>query len=571
MRHESHQTHGSLRADETLKTNLKGTALLASPLLNKGTAFNENERKLFDLDGLLPPQIETIDTQVARSYASYDMKQSDIEKHIFLRGLQDRNETLFYKLILRYLTEMMPIIYTPVVGDACKSFSHIYRKQRGLFISYPYRDRIEEVLDNAPIKDVRVIVVTDGERILGLGDQGAGGMGIPIGKLSLYTACGGINPANTLPILLDVGTNNKALIDDPSYIGWRHERIVGKEYDDFLDTFVQAVKKKFPQVLLQFEDFAQQHAYPLLKRYREQLCTFNDDIQGTAAVAVSAIIAAVKASNTTLKDHKIAVLGAGSAGCGISEQLVRAMVNDGMGEADARSRFYMIDRVGLLLDNTSDVLPFQQGLLQRHESVANWQLQTAGYIGLGDVINNAKPTILLGVSGQPNQFKEDMIKHMTTYCERPIIFPMSNPTSRCEAKPVDIIKWSKGKALVATGSPFADVDFVGKCYPIAQSNNSYIFPGMGLGIVAVGAKRVSDDMFMAATLALSDAAPALHETNGALLPDLENIRQVSEKIAFAVAKKAIQEGLADKRSDAEIKSRIKATMWQPKYREMEPV
>ncbi len=570
MRQEPQQTHARKHGNEKLKTHLKGPELLGAPLLNKGAAFNETERKLFDLDGLLPPQIESITTQVARAYDAFSIKQSDIEKHIYLRSLQDRNETLFYKLILQHLTEMMPIIYTPVVGDACKSFSHIYRQQRGLFISYPYRNRIEEVLDNAPIKDVRVIVVTDGERILGLGDQGAGGMGIPIGKLSLYTACGGINPANTLPILLDVGTNNKDLIDDPTYIGWRHERIVDKDYDDFLDAFVQAVKKKYPHVLLQFEDFAQQHAYPLLERYRDQLCTFNDDIQGTAAVAVSAIIAAVKASNTKLKDHKIVVLGAGSAGCGISEQLVRAMVNDGMDEADARSRFYMIDRVGLLLDNTPSVLPFQKNLLQKHEVVADWQLQKAGYIGLEDVINNAKPTILLGVSGQPDQFKESMVKHMATYCDRPIIFPMSNPTSRCEAKPVDLIKWTKGKALVATGSPFDDVEFEGNKYPIAQSNNSYIFPGMGLGIVAIGAKRVSDDMFMAATLALSDAAPALHEANGALLPDLEDIREVSKKIAFAVAKKAVAEGLADKLSEEEMQSRINATMWEPEYREMEP-
>lgn len=550
---------------EYIKAPYKGARLLKSPLINKDTAFSLKERADLDLDGLLPPHIEDIEGQLSRCYQAYSRKQDDLEKHIYLRSLQDRNETLFYKLVIEHLTEMMPMIYTPTVGAACQQFSHIYRQPRGLFISYPQMEKIHEILDNSPIEDVKVIVVTDGERILGLGDQGAGGMGIPIGKLSLYTACGGINPANTLPIVLDVGTNNQERRDDPGYIGWRHERISGDEYYKFVDKFVQAIKKKWPDVLFQFEDFAQQHANPLLQKYRDQLCTFNDDIQGTAAVAVSAIIAAVKSAGTDMKDQRVAVFGAGSAGCGISEQLVRAFVKYGLSEEEARKRFYMVDRGGVL-DDSMTVLNFQKGLTQSHEELAKWQCDKKGFVGLIDVMRNAKPTILLGVSGVPSQFTKDIVQEMAKHVKRPIIFPMSNPTSRCEALPSDIVRWTDGKALIATGSPFKDVELDGKTYSIAQSNNCYIFPGMGLGILAVGAKRVSDDMFMAATLTLSDHAPALHQAGGALLPDLAQIRDVSKSIAIAVAKQAMEEGLADKISGSELEAAINANMWKPAYR-----
>lgn len=543
-----------------------GKSLLKDDLLNKGTAFNERERELLKLDGLLPPHIENIEEQVARCYTAYLTKDTDIGRHIYLRSLQDRNQTLFYNLLIEYLDEMMPMVYTPVVGDACKRFSEIYRTPRGLFIPYPQRDKIESILDNSPIPNVKVIVVTDGERILGLGDQGAGGMGISIGKLTLYTACGGIDPSCTLPILLDVGTNNIELRNDPHYIGWRHERITGKDYDDFLDAFVQAIKKKFPNVLLQFEDFAQQNAYPLLLRYRDQLCTFNDDIQGTAAVAVSAIIAAVKASNSQLQDQRIAVLGAGSAGCGISEQLVKAMMHAGLSEQEARNRFFMVDRQGLLHQGMNGLLSFQKNLLQPLETINSWQVKDPQYISLLEVIENAKPTILLGVSGQPNQFTKQVVESMLEYTQRPIIFPMSNPTSRCEGNPSDILNWTQGRALIATGSPFKAVNYEGKEFAIAQSNNSYIFPGMGLGILAAKAKRVSDEMFMAATLALSNLAPALHEDNGALLPELKDIRHVSREIAIAVAKKAIEQGHAPKISEQELVQAIDNTIWQPSYK-----
>ena len=558
---------GSLMFNNKKQSSQKtGAELLLTPLLNKGTAFSEAERQKLHLEGLLPPHVESLKEQATRCYETFSQKSSDIEKHIYLRQLQDHNETLFYRVIVDHLIEMMPIIYTPVVGEACQRFSHIYRRPRGLFIAYPQRDRIADMLDDAPVNDVKVIVVTDGERILGLGDQGAGGMGIPVGKLSLYTACGGINPANTLPILLDVGTNSKNLSEDPTYLGWRHERIKGDDYYAFVDQFVNAVKKKFPHVILQFEDFAQPHAFPLLKKYRDELCMFNDDIQGTAAVAVSAVIAAVKASGLPLSEHRVAILGAGSAGCGISEFLITLMIDEGVSEAEARQHFYLIDRQGLLLDTMKkDLLPFQQKLTQPDDKVADFKRSDAGKIELIDVIHHAKPTILIGVSGQPNQFTQAMIEQMQTYIDHPIVFPMSNPISRSEAKPEDLLKWSKGKALIATGSPFPDVTLNGTTYQIAQSNNCYIFPGMGLGILSSGAKRVSDAMFMAAARAVAEAAPALHTAGGALLPPLDTVRDVSKKIALAVGLQAQKEGHAKKMSEAALNHKIEETMWEPDY------
>ena len=405
----------------------------SGPLFNKGTAFTPAERRELGLLGLLPPHDETLDEQVPRAYEALHDKPTDLERHIYLRQLQDTNETLFYRLLLDHLAEMMPIIYTPTVGLACERFSHIIRRPRGLFIAYPERDEIDTILENASSPQVEVIVVTDGERILGLGDQGAGGMGIPIGKLSLYTACGGIHPATTLPILLDVGTNNHERLDDPLYIGWRHERVTGDEYDDFVDAFVQAVKRKFPGVLLQWEDFAQPNANRLLDRYRDQLCTFNDDIQGTAAVTTGALLAAVAVTGRRLRDQRVAILGAGSAGCGIAEQLVAAMVEEGLPEAEARARFFLIDRQGLLHDGMDGLQPFQRKLAQPRDRVIGWRPAEDRPIGLLDVIEHARPTILIGVSGQPHTFTEEVIRAMARHAERPIIFPLSNPTSRAEA------------------------------------------------------------------------------------------------------------------------------------------
>lgn len=545
-------------------STLRGIELLETPLLNKATAFSLKEREQYGLMGLLPPHVDDIELQLERAYKAFKHIYDDLERHIYLRSVQDRNEVLFYRLIIEHITEMMPLIYTPVVGLACQQFSEIYRRSRGLFIAYPERDQIEQILDNSPIEDVKVIVVTDGERILGLGDQGAGGMGIPIGKLSLYTACGGINPANTLPIVLDVGTNNTELQDDPLYIGWRHPRVTGDDYYNFVDTFVQAVKRKFPNALLQFEDFARQHAEPLLEKYRDQLCTFNDDIQGTAAVTVATVLSGARASNKKLSDYNVVMFGAGSAGCGIAEMMVQAMINEGLPEAQARAQFFMIDRFGLIHDQMKDLTPVQQKLAQPFEKVKEWA-SDGKTITLEDAVKNAKAGILVGVSGQPNTFTESIVKAMCDAVERPIIFPLSNPTSRSEALPSDLIPWSDGKAMIATGSPFDPVKYKNKHHVIAQCNNSYIFPAMGLGILTAGAKHVSDKMFMAAAIELSKHAPILSEPEGSLLPDLEHIRETAKDIGLAVAKQAVEDGVAPPCDDQQLAQKLAENHWYPAY------
>jgi malate dehydrogenase (oxaloacetate-decarboxylating) len=553
---------------EVLEVPLTGQLLLDRSLFNKGTAFTPEERRELGLLGLLPPHHETLAEQVTRAYEALKDKPTDLERHIYLRQLQDSNSTLFYRLLLDHLGELMPIIYTPTVGLACERYSHIIRRPRGLFIAYPERDEIDTILDNASSPKVEVIVVTDGERILGLGDQGAGGMGIPIGKLALYTACGGINPGTTLPILLDPGTNNRERLDDPLYIGWRHERVTGAEYDAFVDAFVRAVERKFPGVLLQWEDFAQHNAYRLLERYRDQLCTFNDDIQGTAAVTTGALLAAVDVTGRRLRDHTVAILGAGSAGCGIAEQLVAAMADEGLREPDARARFFLVDRQGLLHDGMDDLHTFQRKLAQPKDRVIGWRSSQGRPIGLDEVIERAHPTILIGVSGQPHAFAAEAILAMARHAERPIIFPLSNPTSRVEATPAELIAWTDGRALVATGSPFDDVAYGGRRHSIAQCNNSYVFPGIGLGVHAVRARRVSDAMFMAAARALADTAPARRDPAGALLPPLSDSRRVARTIAMAVADTARGEGLADPSTAGDLESLIDATVWQPRYLKM---
>ncbi len=542
-----------------------GPALLATPLLNKGSAFSAEERSSFNLEGLLPETTETIQEQVERAYQQYKSFESDMDKHIYLRNIQDTNETLYYRLVQNHISEMMPIIYTPTVGAACENFSNIYRRGRGLFISYPNRDRIDDLLNNAANHNVKVIVVTDGERILGLGDQGIGGMGIPIGKLSLYTACGGISPAYTLPIVLDVGTNNPQRLADPMYMGWRHPRITGPDYDAFVEEFIQAVQRRWPDALIQFEDFAQKNAMPLLERYKDRICCFNDDIQGTAAVTVGSLLAACKAAGTKLSDQRITFLGAGSAGCGIAEAIIAQMVSEGISDEKARSQVYMVDRWGLLQEGMPNLLDFQQRLVQKFDNTKKWENEGNGF-SLLDVMHNAKPTILIGVSGAPGLFSEEVIKEMHKHCKRPIVFPLSNPTSRVEATPNDIIRWTNGEALVATGSPFEPVVHEGRSYPIAQCNNSYIFPGIGLGVLAVNAKRVTDEMLMESSRALATCSPLAINGNGALLPPLEEIHLVSKKIAFAVAKKAIEQGVALEITDEALNDAIDQAFWQPVYR-----
>ncbi|TNC04454.1 NAD-dependent malic enzyme [Vibrio diabolicus] len=542
-----------------------GPALLATPLLNKGSAFSAEERSSFNLEGLLPESTETIQEQVERAYQQYKSFESDMDKHIYLRNIQDTNETLYYRLVQNHISEMMPIIYTPTVGAACENFSNIYRRGRGLFISYPNRDRIDDLLNNAANHNVKVIVVTDGERILGLGDQGIGGMGIPIGKLSLYTACGGISPAYTLPIVLDVGTNNPQRLADPMYMGWRHPRITGAEYEAFVEEFIQAVQRRWPDALIQFEDFAQKNAMPLLERYKDRVCCFNDDIQGTAAVTVGSLLAACKAAGTQLSKQRITFLGAGSAGCGIAEAIIAQMVSEGISDEQARSQVYMVDRWGLLQEGMPNLLDFQQRLVQKHTNTKEWENEGNGF-SLLDVMRNAKPTVLIGVSGAPGLFSQEVIEEMHKHCKRPIVFPLSNPTSRVEATPNDIIRWTNGEALVATGSPFEPVVHEGRTYPIAQCNNSYIFPGIGLGVLAVNAKRVTDEMLMESSRALATCSPLAINGRGALLPPLEEIHSVSKKIAFAVGKKAIEQGVALEITDEALNVAIEQSFWQPVYR-----
>lgn len=548
-----------------LEVRLTDYNLLANPLLNKGMAFTDEERTLFNLHGLLPPLVATIDDQALRSYSVFKSKATDLEKYVYLRDLQDSNETLFYHVVIKHLEEIIPIIYTPVVGEGCIHFGKIYRRPRGVFISYPNRDRIDQILSNPRFDKTEVIVVSDGERILGLGDQGAGGMGIPIGKLSLYSACAGIHPATTLPILLDTGTDNPEHIKAPMYIGWRHERIRGREYDDFIDAFVTAVKKRFPHVLLQWEDFAQRNASPILQTYRDQLCTFNDDIQGTATVATGTLLAAVRVTGSALATQKIVVVGGGSAGCGISRMIAQAMKEEGLSETEARKRFFVIDRAGLLTQDMDNLQPFQQPFAQSKQDVATWKCEQSGTISLKDVIKNVHPTLLIGVSGQPGIFTEEMIREMAKHVDKPIIFPLSNPTSRAEASPSDIMNWTEGRAIVGTGSPFPEIVRDGNPFRVDQINNAYIFPGLGLGILASGAKRVTDKMFMAAAIALANCSPTKKDSRANLLPSLDTIRQISFNIALAVGKEAIASKMAEACSEEELEKKIRTKMWTPAY------
>lgn len=553
------------KKDRSLYIPYAGPVLLEFPLLNKGSAFSPEERSSFNLIGLLPEVVETIEEQAERAWRQYQEFKTDIDKHIYLRNIQDTNETLFYRLLENHLDEMTPIIYTPTVGAACEHFSEIYRRARGVFISYPNRHNMDDILQNVSTHNIKVIVVTDGERILGLGDQGIGGMGIPIGKLSLYTACGGISPAYTLPVVLDVGTNNQQLLNDPLYMGWRHPRITDEEYYAFVDEFIHAVQHRWPNVLLQFEDFAQKNAMPLLERYRNEICCFNDDIQGTAAVTLGTLIAASQAAGSKLSEQKIVFLGAGSAGCGIAEQIIAWMRTEGLSDEAARARVFMVDRFGLLMDNMPNLLSFQAKLVQKRQSLGEWNMTTET-VSLLDVVHNVKPDILIGVSGQAGLFTESIVREMHKYCPRPIIMPLSNPTSRVEATPHDILNWTEGAALVATGSPFQPVSIKGESFAIAQCNNAYIFPGIGLGVISSGASRITDEMMMAASQALAQHSPLITGESTRVLPELTKIKQVSRDIAFAVGSMAQQQGMAAQTSPEALRQAIEDNFWLPQYR-----
>ncbi len=551
--------------EEVVETSLSGQMLLENPLLNKGSAFPEEEREAFDLLGLLPPHVARMEDQLERTYENYQRKDSDLERYIYLASLHDRNETLFFRLVSEHIKEMTPIVYTPIVGLACQYYSHIYRRPRGLYVAYPYRDRIEAILRNSPLTDVRVIVVTDGERILGLGDLGTGGMEIPVGKLALYTLCAGIHPATTLPILLDVGTNNQELLHDPLYIGWHQRRIRGQDYDAFIDAFVQAVKRVFPRALLQWEDFSKGNARRLLDHYRDQLCTFNDDIQGTGAVTVAGVLSALHVLGEPLSKQRIVILGAGSSAIGIAEQLVEVMVSEGTSPQEARASFWLLDSQGLVQTGRTDLEAEKQPFAQPHERIAQWQSAQPGRITLEDVVAHVHPTILIGTSAQPGAFTEAIVRDMAHHAQRPIIFPLSNPSSKSEAHPEDLIAWTEGRALVATGSPFPPVKHNGRVIPIGQCNNMFIFPGVGLGVIALQARFVKDEMFVAAARALSDCSPARKDPNASLYPKIEDVREVARRVALAVGKAAQQAGVAEQTSEEELERRITTMMWTPQY------
>ena len=543
----------------------RGMDLLDTPLLNKGTAFSDTERTQFGLHGLLPPHVETLEEQVVRAYEAYARKQDDLERHIYLRALQDNNEVLFYRLLLEHIEEMTPIVYTPTVALACQQFSHIYRRPRGMFIGYPQRDSIVQLLRNRPNPNVDVIVVTDGERILGIGDQGVGGLGIPIGKLSLYTLIGGIRPERTLPLVLDVGTNNVERLNDPEYFGWRHERIIGDDYFAFIEQLVDAVKEELPETCLQWEDFANPHARPILECYRDQLLTFNDDIQGTAAVALGAILSAIKVTGKSLKDQQIVMLGAGSAATGVADGLRAAMVEEGLTEEQARRRFWLVNSKGVLHSGRKDLTGEQMIYAQPENRIAGWARNSNGNVGLADVIGHIDATILIGLSTVGGAFSETIVRAMAGKVERPIIFPLSNPTSKSEATPDDLIRWTDGGALVATGSPFAPVNYEGRKIPIAQCNNVYIFPAVGLGVVASTARRITGPMMLAAARTLAGNSPALKDASAPLLPTLTDLRRVAADIALAVGIAEQKDGVAAQMIEDELRARVMATQWTPDY------
>ncbi len=547
-----------------IATKLSGQLLLDNPMLNKGSAFSQDERRELGLVGLLPPHLSTIEEQLSRTYENYLKKQTDLERYVFLTSLQDRNETLFYRLLQEHISEMMPIIYTPTVGDGCRQYSHVFRRPRGLYISYPNRYEIPSLLANAPAKQVEVIVVTDGERILGLGDLGVGGMGIPIGKLSLYSLCAGIHPATSLPILLDVGTDNRELLDDPLYLGWRHERVRGQEYDDFIELFVEAVRRRFPRVLLQWEDFAKQNAARLLERYRALLCTFNDDIQGTGAVTVAGLLAAMKITNQQLSEQRILILGAGSSAIGICDQIVADLRHSGYSEPQAKQLLWLVDSKGLVHSGRKLGLS-KQKYAQPSERIEEWKKSNPANVTLSEVVENLHPTILIGTSAQAGAFSEGIVREMAKHVDRPVIFPLSNPNSKSEATPADLLEWTDDRAIVATGSPFPATNRAGRLVRTGQCNNAFIFPGVGLGVIASGAQRVTNGMFVVAARVLSDFSPMLNDPDAPLYPQLESVRAISRKVALAVGVEAQRSGLARPTCREELERNVENKMWQPCY------
>ncbi|MGG0153960.1 oxaloacetate-decarboxylating malate dehydrogenase [Bacillus mycoides] len=561
----------TVASNGALETTLRGAEVLSTPLLNKGVAFTQEEREELGLKGLLPPAVLTLEEQARRAYEQFSSQPDDLLKNVYLTALHDRNEVLFYRILTEHLREMLPIVYTPTVGVAIQRYSHEYRKPRGIYLSINDPSGIEDAFANigATAENIDLVVVTDGEGILGIGDWGVGGINIAIGKLAVYTAAVGIDPSRVLPVILDVGTNREELLNNPFYIGNRHPRITGEAYDEFIDTFVQAVNKQFPKALLHWEDFSSRNARKILDKYRHDICTFNDDIQGTGAVSLAAVLSAVKASGVPLSEHRVVVFGAGTAGIGIADQVRDAMVRAGLSDEESHNRFWCIDRNGLVTDNMEDLLDFQIPYARKEAEVSDWKQNDA--IGLAEVVKHVKPTILIGTSTVAGAFKEEIIKEMASHVERPIILPMSNPTPLAEAKPADLIEWTEGKALVATGSPFEPVTYNGVTYVIGQSNNALIFPGLGLGTIVVRASVMTDGMFAAAAEAVASMVDT-SQPGAPILPEVEELRNISELVAIEVAKVAVAEGVArENLSDDDIKIAVKEAIWEPEYRQIKAV
>ena len=561
----------TVASNGALETTLRGAEVLSTPLLNKGVAFTQNEREELGLKGLLPPAVLTLEEQARRAYEQFSSQPDDLLKNVYLTALHDRNEVLFYRILTDHLREMLPIVYTPTVGVAIQRYSHEYRKPRGVYLSINDPSGIEEAFTNigATAENIDLVVVTDGEGILGIGDWGVGGINIAIGKLAVYTAAVGIDPSRVLPVILDVGTNREELLNNPFYIGNRHPRITGEAYDEFIDTFVQAVNKQFPKALLHWEDFSSRNARKILDKYRHDVCTFNDDIQGTGAVSLAAVLSAVKASGVPLSEHRVVVFGAGTAGIGIADQVRDAMVRVGVSEEESYKRFWCIDRNGLVTDNMEDLLDFQIPYARKEAEVSEWKENDV--IGLAEVVKHVKPTILIGTSTVAGAFKEEIVKEMASHVERPIILPMSNPTPLAEAKPADLIEWTEGRALVATGSPFEPVTYNGVTYVIGQSNNALIFPGLGLGTIVVRASVMTDGMFAAAAEAVASMVDT-SQPGAPILPEVEELRNISEMVAIEVAKVAVAEGVARVNlSDNDIKMAVQEAMWKPEYRQIKAV
>lgn len=553
--------------DKYMAVDEHGTDLLFHHILNKGTAFTEEERREFGLEGLLPSHVATLEEQMIRVYENYLTKSTNIEKYIHLRSLQDRNETLFYGLVNAHLEEMVPIIYTPTVGEACQKGSHIFRHARGLYISPENVDKMSDMAEGLPFpaEEAEIIVVTDNQGILGIGDQGAGGMNIPIGKLSLYTLGAGISPWVSLPISLDVGTDNKALLTDPLYLGLRKPRLTGAEYDEFIKAFVAGVKSDFPKALLQWEDFSKANAFHNLDRYRNELLSFNDDVQGTGAMALAGIIAAMKITDSEITEQRFLIHGAGAGGIGVARQIYNGLVREGLSERDAAGRILVVDSRGLVTDDRTDKEDYKMKFATPREAVREWKVSNPSRITLEEAIVNGKATVLLGLSGQPGSFTRSIVEAMAGNASNPLIFPMSNPTSQVEAQPEDIIKWSGGRAIVATGSPFPPVHHEGRTHRIGQGNNAFIFPGMGLGCVASGAKTITDEMFTAAAYRLAELMPADAAQSRCVYPRVKDLQKVSSQVAESVFETAVAQGVAEPPEEGSPMELIRERIWKPVY------